>query len=70
MDMFVCVGNFVRMLVRPVITLGLVAALIYEGVIGNNSEVVTALVGMSGVATTFWFNDRGQQNRPAEDGQK
>lgn len=64
------IGNFVRMLVRPVITLGLVASLIYVGVVQQNKEVITALVGMSGVASTFWFNDRGQQNKPANDGEK
>ena len=64
----ITVGNFIRMLVRPLVTVGLISSLIYAGLAQHNSEVITALVGMSGVATTFWFNDRSQQNRPSVPG--
>ena len=64
------IGNFVRMLVRPITTLATVGAVIYIAVGQGNKEVVTALVGMAGVVTTFWFNDRVQQNHSASLGDK
>ena len=63
-------GNFIRMLVRPITTMCTIGAVIYIAVVQQNKDVVTALVAMAGVVTTFWYNDRGQQNRPAELGDK
>lgn len=51
-------GHFVRMLVRPAVTVALVGAVIFIAVVQQNNDVVTALVGMAGVALTFWFSDR------------
>lgn len=62
-SMLTDLGNFFRMLVRPVVTVSLVAAVIYLSVVGNK-EVTTALVGLAGVAVNAWFSDR--KNGPAE----
>ena len=50
-------GNFIRMLVRPVVTVSLVGSIIYLAIAGNK-EVTTALVGLAGVAVNAWFSDR------------
>lgn len=57
-------GNFIRMLVRPVVTLALVGAVIALA-FGGNNDVVLALVGLTGVAVNAWFSDRKGQG-PAE----
>ena len=64
------VGNFIRMLVRPMVTMATIGSLIYIAIAQDNKEVVTALVAISSTVATFWFNDRGQQNRNAELGDK
>lgn len=61
------VGNFIRMLVRPSVTVALVAALIYMAVDGGG-EAKAAVIALGGVAVNAWFSDRA--NGPAELGDK
>ena len=58
------IGNFVRMLVRPAVTGALVGTMCYLAIAGNK-EMILAIGTLAGVAVNAWFNDRPQQNRPA-----
>ena len=57
-------GNFVRMLVRPAVTLVLVATMCKLALNGDE-KMILAVATLAGVAVNAWFNDRPQQNRPA-----
>ena len=53
------------MLVRPLVTLGLGTAIVervHAGDVAGAKEIGVYF----GVAMTFWFADRGQQNQPAD----
>lgn len=67
--MLITVGNFIRMLVRPVVTVGL-GALVAERLIAKDLQGAKEAGTYFGIAMTFWFADRGQQGRPADDGDK
>ena len=51
-------GKFVDGLVRPLVTGGLVAAVIYMAVATENRDAAIALIGLTSMALTFWFKDR------------
>lgn len=61
------IGNFIRMLVRPVVTLIFVGTVCYLAITGNN-EMRVAVGTLCGVAVNAWFADRA--NKPAELGDK
>lgn len=61
------VGNFVRMLVRPAVTILFVGTLCYLA-IAENKEGVLAVASLGGVAVNAWFNDRA--NKQADPGDK
>lgn len=63
------VGNFIRMLIRPAVTLGLCAAIV-ERVHAGDVAGAKELGVFFGVAMTFWFTDRSQQNHAVELGAK
>lgn len=63
----ITVGNFMRMLVRPIVTISLVAAVIYAA-LTKNMEGAKELGLFTATAITFWFSDR--QNTPAKEGDK
>lgn len=60
--MLINVGNFVRMLVRPVVTVGLVAGVIYASLAGN-MDAAKEIGVFTATAITFWFSDR---NKPLD----
>lgn len=65
--MIVSIGNFIRMLVRPVVTLSFVGTICYLALDGNK-EMLMAVSTLGGVAVNAWFADRS--NKPAVLGEK
>lgn len=63
------VGNFIRMLVRPTVTIALVIGVIY-GALSRNLEAAKEIGIYAAVALTFWFSDRTQHDNSAELGDK
>ena len=65
--MLVNIGNFIRMLVRPLVTGAFVGTICFLALDGNK-EMVLAVASLGGVAVNAWFSDRTQQNRAAGEG--
>jgi len=61
------IGNLIRMLVRPFITVALVGSVIFMAVTGS-AEATSAVIALGGVAVNAWFSDRA--NGPATLGDK
>lgn len=65
--MLVNIGNFIRMLVRPAVTVGLVVGVVINASLGN-MDAAKEIGIYAAVAITFWFGDRSKANQPAENG--